>query len=229
MFERRSRPSIKTTSIETALIDDGLGSDPSDVYSYQWHNRLTRSRCKRVVRIEKVAEDIINIHLGRQHRPVSTFSDDVQDAFCSAIEKAIRDPEVVGFKSVICYRTGLAIRDISGESILAAFHRIKDTPRTEPFRLEDDVLCPNFVKLVAALLENHKCKKPFQFHTGLGDNDMNLDLSNPAHLQPFIEDNPDIVIILLHASYPFTTEAGYLATMYKNVYLDIGEVFPFLR
>lgn len=32
--------------------------------------------------------------------------------------------------------------------------------------------------------------------------------------------------MLLHSSYPYTREAGYLATVYKNVYLDIGEVFP---
>lgn len=33
-------------------------------------------------------------------------------------------------------------------------------------------------------------------------------------------------MVLLHSSYPYTREAGYLATVYKNVYLDIGEVFP---
>lgn len=33
-------------------------------------------------------------------------------------------------------------------------------------------------------------------------------------------------ILLLHASYPFTKEAGYLASVYANVYLDVGEIFP---
>ncbi len=32
--------------------------------------------------------------------------------------------------------------------------------------------------------------------------------------------------MLLHASYPYPREAGYLTAVYKNVYLDIGEVFP---
>lgn len=35
-----------------------------------------------------------------------------------------------------------------------------------------------------------------------------------------------VPIVLLHSSYPYTREAGYLASVYKNVYLDIGEVFP---
>jgi len=75
-------------------------------------------------------------------------------------------------------------------------------------------------------LQSHGSKKPIQFHTGLGDNDINLGSSNPSHLQPFIEAYPKVSIVLLHASYPFTTQAGYLASVYENCYLDIGEVFP---
>lgn len=65
-----------------------------------------------------------------------------------------------------------------------------------------------------------------QFHTGLGDNDLLLSKSSPSLLQPLIRAFPDTSVVLLHASYPFTREAGYLAAMYKNVYLDFGEVFP---
>lgn len=77
-------------------------------------------------------------------------------------------------------------------------------------------------------MDAQESKKPFQFHTGLGDNDIDLGLSNPSHLQNFIKTYPTVAIVLLHASYPFTKEAGYLATVYHNVYLDIGEVFPFV-
>ena len=61
-----------------------------------------------------------------------------------------------------------------------------------------------------------------------GDNDITLRLSNPSYLQPFIKEYPKLPIVLLHASYPFTREAGYLASVYDNVFLDIGEVFPFV-
>lgn len=67
-----------------------------------------------------------------------------------------------------------------------------------------------------------------QFHTGLGDNDIVLTRSSPAHLQPLIAAYPQTPVVLLHASYPFTREAGYLTSVYKNVYLDFGEVFPFV-
>ncbi|EHK95995.1 putative protein fluG [Glarea lozoyensis 74030] len=44
--------------IETLLVDDGLdGGD--EVFDYGWHDHLVESPCKRIVRIEKVAENII--------------------------------------------------------------------------------------------------------------------------------------------------------------------------
>ena len=61
---------------------------------------------------------------------------------------------------------------------------------------------------------------------GLGDNDITLTKSSPAHMQPIIKAFPNTTFVLLHSGYPYTREAGYLAAMYKNVYLDFGEIFP---
>ena len=47
-------------------------------------------------------------------------------------------------------------------------------------------------------------------------------------MQPIIKAYPNTKIILLHSSYPFTREAGYLTAVYANVFLDFGEIFPFL-
>jgi predicted TIM-barrel fold metal-dependent hydrolase len=67
-----------------------------------------------------------------------------------------------------------------------------------------------------------------QFHTGLGDNDLTLSLASPSHLQPAIKAYPDTVFVLLHSSYPYTRDAGYLSAVYHNAFLDFGEVFPFV-
>lgn len=159
---------------------------------------------------------------------LSAIQIDITDRFMSAIEQAIADPEVAGFKSVICYRVGLAIPKFeSSQEERFAFMTEPDSIE-KASRVEDDRLCPYFVHLTAAMLERNKSKKPFQFHTGLGDNDIDLGLSNPAHLQTFIETYPAVSIVLLHAAYPFTAQAGYLASVYKNCYLDIGEVFPMI-
>ena len=47
-------------------------------------------------------------------------------------------------------------------------------------------------------------------------------------MQPLIEAYPSTRIVLLHSSYPYTREAGYLTAMYDNVFLDFGEIFPFV-
>jgi predicted TIM-barrel fold metal-dependent hydrolase len=84
-------------------------------------------------------------------------------------------------------------------------------------------------RLVAVIRDSEgSAKKPIQFHTGLGDSDIALTKSSPAHLQEFIREYPTVPIVLLHASYPYTRDAGYLATVYANVYADFGEIFPIL-
>ena len=222
--------------IETVLIDDGL--DPSNVYPYQWHDRLTRSKCKRILRIERIAESLVNNALDeRKKTPLRVAgngalasSTQLFEEFNFSIHAALDDPEIVGFKSVICYRTGLALpKVVSASRAVQALAEILDSHSIDAFtRLEHEVLSPYFVHLTASAIAETKSKKPFQFHTGLGDNDINLGLSNPSHLQPFIEAYPSVPFVLLHASYPFTTEAGYLASVFPNVFLDIGEVFPFV-
>ena len=204
--------------IETVLIDDGL--DLGEVHPYKWHDRLTKSKCKRILRIERLAEFLISQAIPEYRRSGTEarnlFPSYIQDKFRTAISEALVKPDIVGFKSVICYRTGLNIpTDVHGaENRLFA---ILNNPSIETYmRLEDPVLSPYFVHLTAQLIASHKNKKPFQFHTGLGDNDINLRLSNPSHLQLFIEKYKGVPIVLLHASYPFTAEAGYLASVYKN-------------
>ena len=215
--------------IETILIDDGLDQDI--VHPYQWHDALTRSACKRIVRVEKVAETILLALLKDEHGsgPGFSFPEIFMNGFKKAICEAISDPNVVGFKSVICYRTGLAVAKCPEmNSVIAAINSmLYHVSRVEKMsKLKDEVLNPFLLHTAAKLIEESSSPKPLQFHTGLGDNDIRLRFSSPSHLQPFIEMYPSLPIVLLHASYPFTKEAGYLASTYENVYLDIGEVFP---
>ncbi|MCL7051037.1 hypothetical protein MKW94_016524, partial [Papaver nudicaule] len=69
---------------------------------------------------------------------------------------------------------------------------------------------------------------PIQIHTGFGDKDLDLRLSNPLHLRAILDDKrySKCNIVLLHASYPFSREASYLASVYPQVYLDFGLAIP---
>ncbi|KAA3483527.1 Glutamate-ammonia ligase [Gossypium australe] len=69
---------------------------------------------------------------------------------------------------------------------------------------------------------------PMQIHTGFGDKDLDLRLSNPLYLRTLLEDKRfyGCRIVLLHASYPFLQEVSYLASVYAQVYLDFGLAIP---
>lgn len=221
--------------IETILIDDGLNS-AEKVQSCAWHDDFTRSKCKRIVRIEALAGDIIARYCESTNSEGPTLYHDVVAAFRGEVTQAIADPEVVGFKSIICYRGGLDIGDIPSETTeltaildkIALFHR--SGKRFQ--RLQHPPLNQLFVHITAHLIESDTTqtthRKPIQFHTGLGDNDITLTKSSPSHLQTFIRIHPTVPVVLLHAGYPWMKETAYLATMYSNVYADIGEVFPFV-
>ncbi|KAH8669691.1 hypothetical protein BGZ60DRAFT_450970 [Tricladium varicosporioides] len=218
--------------IETLLVDDGLDGK-EEVYGYEWHDRLVRGKCKRIVRIEKVAEEFIEELLTEEGMTLQGAVPKFVQRFTASMKKAIRDPEVVGFKSVICYRAGLDVSDVSPEEFVREFKELfsmlKARGATTFKRIDRSIINCFLVNLTADIIQDSPgWKKPFQFHTGLGDNDITLTRSSPAHLQSFIRKYPTVPIVLLHASYPWTKEAGYLASVYENVYTDIGEVFPFL-
>ncbi|KAI9642438.1 hypothetical protein NHQ30_009243 [Ciborinia camelliae] len=209
--------------IETILLDDGLNAD-NEVFKYSWHDKLTS---------KTLAAEIVNRNLDIFAVSEDRFFSSVLEGLQKAINDALSDPDVVGFKSIICYRTGL---DISGAcpleevklSLLRCIWKQKVEGHTRLKRLDGQLLNSWIVHMAAGLIQ--KCrtahKKPIQFHTGLGDNDLMLKSSSPSHLQGFIREYPDVPIVLLHAGYPWTKETGYLATVYSNVYADIGEVFP---
>ncbi len=220
--------------IETILVDDGLDG-AERVQDYAWHDEFTASRCRRIVRIEALAGDTIARHCNSNAATTgAALRSAIVETFKVEIERCISDDEVVGFKSIICYRGGL---DITAEPPLSDIEiiidEIADLHRSgrRPFkRLQHPPLNHFFVHTTARLIRDLSAshKKPIQFHTGLGDNDITLTKSSPSHLQAFIREYPNVPIVILHAGYPWTKEGAYLATMYSNVYFDIGEVFPFI-
>ncbi|KAL9062544.1 MAG: hypothetical protein Q9157_008834 [Trypethelium eluteriae] len=226
----------------TILMDDGLDADT--VHPYAFHDQFTIGKTRRIVRIEAEAQDAMRMLMENPDRKFSTDSvgkDSLWVEFAREFEQRIKnlilDPEVVGFKSVVCYRTGLDVEpEHLSESALGAaiddFHLYVDSAAQGQYRIEhkgvNDFLVGGTLQLLSSSRLETGMSKPIQFHTGLGDSDINLLRSNPAYLQPVIEKYPHVPFVILHSSYPYTREAGYLATVFKNAYLDIGEIFPML-
>ena len=224
---------------QTILIDDGF--DEAQVLEpFQWHDKFTRSPCKRLVRIEELASDILSdLHdEGQLPNDLSTTSDEAcQDAwekflatYSAAILDAFSSPSVAGFKSAICFTVGLSISPDSDNGLHSFSNEFLPTCVENDFDIKakgmNDALVTITCRLLSAAHSQQKFTKPLQFHTGIGNKEIPVLTSNPAYLQPVIEAFSDVPIILLHASYPYTRIAGYLATVFKNVYLDISAVFP---
>lgn len=206
---------------QTLLLDDLLSD--SDIEPFDWHDQFTGSATKRIVRIETIAEKIL---------ATASTLDQLQEQFRQQISQAIADPAVVGFKSVVCYRTGLNVQQHELSAVAESLSRLKllQKQQSGSVRVEDKPLNDWLVLQTLDLLKTAKTaagvNKPLQLHTGLGDADISLVLANPAYLQPVIAQYPEVDFVLLHSSYPYTREAGYLACVYANAYLDLGEVFP---
>src|SRR5204863_3926217 len=81
--------------------------------------------------------------------------------------------------------------------------------------------------VVAALEANEDSGSPLplQVHAGFGDSDLHLQRADPSYLKPLVERFAATPFVLLHC-YPFVREAGWLAHVYPNVWLDLSLTIP---
>ncbi|THU93831.1 amidohydrolase 2 [Dendrothele bispora CBS 962.96] len=220
-------------NIQSILLDDGLGGVAEWAEDLKWHRRFGCDT-KRIVRIETEAETILKDAFQKVDL-VSTNINHLTSEFFNRLGASMttfcEDPEVVGLKSIACYRTGLNISSpvtiISDAKVHEGISEALATyNKANKIRLAHKELNDKIVHV--ALEVAGRYKKPVQFHTGLGDNDISLRYSSPSHMQPIIKEYPDTQFVLLHSSYPYTKEAGYLTAVYRNVFCDFGEIFPFV-
>ena len=82
--------------------------------------------------------------------------------------------------------------------------------------------------MVIAVEESARQGVPIQFHTGLGDPDLDLTKVDPSALRLIFSDRFRAApIVLLHTGYPYVRSLAYLAAMFPNVYADMGEAILF--
>jgi predicted TIM-barrel fold metal-dependent hydrolase len=212
-----ARRMVRDANITSLLIDYGLPG-PGRLSVADMRACLPDCRIEPILRLETMAQEMILKH--------ETF-EQVVEAFVAVVEGA-RAAGHCGLKSIIAYRTGLAIRETARAEAAAAYGPVKERARREGrVRLADKPL--NDYLLLRALEVAEKQALPVQFHTGLGDNDLDMLYANPLHMRRMFESGQyrHVPFVLLHAGYPYVRELGYLASLYANVWLDVGLVVPF--
>lgn len=137
--------------------------------------------------------------------------------------------ELVGLKSIAGYRVGLDIEPPSAsqrrKAALSYAKFRSEKAEGVPTRIDDKVLVDT---IVWTAFEAAAPKSlPVQFHVALGDDDIVLTKNDPSLMRALFQHKPfrSVPIVLLHC-YPYHRTAGYLATLYHNVYVDLGLTIP---
>jgi hypothetical protein len=215
--EALARRLLDEANIAALLVDHGYLTDET----WTPAELAARVPCRvlPILRLETLAQALIVRH--------ETF-DAMVDAYSALVERA-RTDGFVGLKSIIAYRTGLAVQPTSHGDAATAFGPVRERARRDGrVRLATKPL--NDYLLLRALEIAERQALPVQIHTGFGDADLDLREANPLHLRPLLESGRyrNVPFVLLHASYPYVSELGYLSAIYANVYADIGLAVPHL-
>ncbi|MFJ8361096.1 amidohydrolase family protein [Streptomyces sp. NPDC093984] len=174
-----------------------------------------------VVRLETVAEAVA---------AEGVEPDEYASAFVAATRNAVDERRAVAVKSVAAYRTGFDLDPSrpSDADVTEAARRwlapagtggkaagAEKETRTPP-RLNDPVLVRHLLWTAVDL------GLPLQLHTGFGDNDIRMHRVDPTHLTDWLHRTSGTIAVLLLHCWPYQRQAAYLATVFEQVYLDVG-------
>jgi hypothetical protein len=168
-----------------------------------------------VFRIEPLIVELLAADIGWPE-----FRRRFDDAIAAALTGGFR-----GLKSIIAYRTGLAVSPLartSDQGLLALDAIRRGLGGGSMKMLRDHLLC----RAIELCIEH---EVPLQIHTGMGDFEVNLPLARPSLLMDLLRFPPFRAcrVLLVHSGYPWHREAGYLANVLPRVYCDLSEGIPF--
>lgn len=172
------------------------------------------TRVHRVARIEPWIVELQQSDLG---------FDDFEAGFEERLKEAAGDPQMVGYKSIIAYRTGLDVTSPSRRETETAYLLWKAAgwPKDRgPGKTVRDWL------LRATLRAAKRHDRIMHLHCGGGDPDIVLTHVKPQDVFPLLHEHMDQPIVLIHSGYPWLAEAAYIASILPFVYLDLSEFLP---
>ena len=197
------------------LVDTGY---PPDAMSLGDMRAALGCQIHEVWRIETCAQSLLSRALDYP---------DFLDAFRAELRAAAG--RAAALKSIIAYRSGLAVRRWPTEEVARAYAAVVDRVRAGgSARLEEKPLLDTLFEI--ALDVCRETGRPLQVHAGFGDPDIDLPVANPALLRPILEDarGEGVRIAILHMAYPYFREAAFMAAVWPQVFVDLSLALPFL-
>ncbi|MFI6516838.1 amidohydrolase family protein [Spirillospora sp. NPDC050679] len=207
-----NRRFLAAAGLEALCVDTGYLPEP--LLEPAELGRMAGARAHEVVRLERVAEDAVAGGVG-----AGAFASEVRSRLGAAAATA------AAAKSVAAYRAGLELageRPTAAQVAAAAGRMLREADRamagrSAPPRADDEVLHRFLVWCAVDL------GLPVQFHVGYGDADADLRRGDPLLLTDLLRalEPTGVPVLLLH-NYPFHRQAGYLAQVFGNVFVDVG-------
>lgn len=222
MLERRKKLGPETAQrwfsesrVMALLVDTGYPPDAMPLVEIRRHIPCS---IYEIFRIETCAQALL---------PKALEYEEFLHAFRQELRTAAH--QSVAFKSIIAYRSGLAIRQWNVEEAALAYRR--ELARVQAGgspRLTEKPLLDTLFE--TALEVSKETGRPLQVHVGFGDPDIDLLQANPLLLRPVLEDPrwARVRIVILHLAYPYSREAAFLAAVWPQVYVDLSLALPFL-
>jgi hypothetical protein len=214
-FDAYLRRLFADARVEAVLLDDGY--PPTGALTPAEMGAISGVTTRRVLRLEPLVEELV---------PACDTPAALKEALLRELDAA--RPGLVAVKSIIAYRSGLAIDAPDAREVERALAEVRAAWGGRPGRLAAKALLDDAIAAATEWAAAHGL--PVQLHTGFGDRDLDLRLANPLHLRPALERGALSTgpIVLLHAAYPYAREAAYLASVYPQVYVDISLAAPLL-
>lgn len=196
---------FRDAGIEAALIDVGIWEGGAE--SLDRCAELSGVAMRRIHRIDPTVDRLIE---------AGADAGAIVEEVVAGMRTAV-DGGAVGFKTILAYRTGLAV-DPRADLGTAQESLHGDDPVRRRGKACRDLVFRTALGVAGEL------GIPFQIHTGLGDSDIRLADSNPLLLEEVLrsEEGRSVPIVLIHGSYPWHEEAAFLATTKPNVYTELS-------
>ena len=139
------------------------------------------------------------------------------------LDRAVREDGFIGVKAHLAERVGFHARPVSSDEAEKAFAAAQAG--------DSDANKTIYVAIFTeTLLQCQDLKIPVHVHTGFTGGLWKGPISNadPFLLAPFLKENRFLQtrVILLHAGYPWTKQAGQLAHTFPHVWVDMGQMTP---
>ena len=193
--------------IEALLLDEGYLPAAQSRESFE---AVSSCRVHYLLRMENLLDPLWN-----EFRQGPLDFKSLESRYFSALDKALGREGIIGLKSVIGYRTGLEVGPVERSEMLGG--------KASEKQFRDYFFFETIRRLAGRNL-------PVQIHAGFGESHIDVRRNNPGMLKFIFEQAcfRDQRFVLVHGGYPRSFEAGYLASIYPNVYVDLSEMIPFV-